>query len=198
MKIKKAKMLKAVFWLLYLCALGSRVERVQVSALISERHWIGLVCANSCFHEELRFYLEDSLNSDLFCISVQEQFMLLEQCGASLQKGSLLLLPHCRCFSERTYVPAVRGGTQRQASGLGSPRIDLLSLRVILACAHEAEHFFTCLSHLWQAPPPGLELHFHYTCFLGWCVTSACQCQSPCACHLSQLSSKHYKSWCSS
>lgn len=88
-------------------------------------HWTGLVCASSCCHEESPLHF-NSLTRDLFCISVQEQFVhlwiVLEQFGSSLLKGSLLLLPHCRFFSGTTYpdhtFPAAGDrncSTQRQA-----------------------------------------------------------------------------------
>lgn len=170
-------------------------------------HWTGLVCASSCYHEESPLHL-NSLTRDLFCVSAQEQFVhlwiVLEQFGSSLQKASLLLLPHCRFFSGITYpdhtFPAARYrncSTQRQARWNMQYHYWSVSLR-LFPLSHDAEHFFTYPSHLRRAPLPGAGLHFHYPCFLAWCVASACQYQGLRACHLSLLRLEHYKSWCSS
>lgn len=104
-----------MYWEMNKCQLWSQGDRT------------GLACAHGCHRKELLspFHFEDSLSSDPFCTSAQEQFVHLrfdlEQFRFSLWKRSLLVLLHCRCFSGRIYPnhasPAVRDGhcsTQRQ------------------------------------------------------------------------------------
>ena len=151
------------------------------------------MCASGCHHKELPLYLEDSLRSDLFCISAQEQLvhvrLVVEQFGSSL-----LLLPHCRCFSGRTYpdhkFPAVRDRhcrTQRQAGW--NMQGHYWSLR-LFPLMHMKRSTSSHIRPIMMSSSPGTRAAFP----LPLLSRLTCRCQVLRTCHLSQLSLKHDKS----
>lgn len=208
MKTEQVKTLKGVCWHLCHSAHGSTVGKVRVLALVSGALDRVSVCQLLLprgvtfitwgqFEQQSLLHLSaGTVCASQTCLRVV-WILTAERIPAAFTTLQMLFwenIPWPRIFSsERQALQYPEAGQVEYAAPL------LISFsKVISTHAHEAEHFFTYPSRLQQAPLPGPGLHFHYPCFLGWCVASACQYQGLYPCHLSQLSSKHYKSWCSS